>query len=423
MGPILIFDKSALQSFSIDESVWLDNYFLTNITPLFYVETLADLSLPNPPKPPEQIISELAAKTPRALPNVHHGRLVLGNLLGQPVETNHGRPIVDRGVTKRAPDGKIGVHFDESPESKAMSRWHKKEYHEIEREFARQWRQTLDILSFDSAIGIVKNIIPSGQRFTTLEQIKGFIDEFVHGNSKELLILAFDFLGISDSSRQTILARWEKEGRSPFDKFAPYAAYIFKIDLLFYIGALRGFIAKERPTNKVDLAYLYYLPFCHVFVSGDKLHSRTAPLFLRKDQTFISAKDFKEGLTKINEHYLQFQDEIAEIGVMKYAPYPPLEIESSIHKLWDLHCPSWRKSASNLSKPDQSSPKSDSSLLKHLKKVREESEVIDPKILESMDEADHVIVSHMIPVQRGSWRILPKGIENKNQNGNIPNGK
>ncbi len=54
MGPILIFDKSALQSFGIDESVWLDNYFLTNITPLFYVETLADLSLPNPPKPAEK---------------------------------------------------------------------------------------------------------------------------------------------------------------------------------------------------------------------------------------------------------------------------------------------------------------------------------------------------------------------------------
>ena len=43
MGPITIFDKSALQALSIDETVWLEAYFLNNVTPLFYVETLADL--------------------------------------------------------------------------------------------------------------------------------------------------------------------------------------------------------------------------------------------------------------------------------------------------------------------------------------------------------------------------------------------
>jgi hypothetical protein len=35
--------KSALQALSIDEAVWLEAHFLTNVTPLFYVETLADL--------------------------------------------------------------------------------------------------------------------------------------------------------------------------------------------------------------------------------------------------------------------------------------------------------------------------------------------------------------------------------------------
>ena len=45
MGPNTIFDKSALQALSIDETVWLEAYFLSNVTPLFYVETLADLYL------------------------------------------------------------------------------------------------------------------------------------------------------------------------------------------------------------------------------------------------------------------------------------------------------------------------------------------------------------------------------------------
>ena len=44
MGPITLFDKSFLQSLSLDESVWFDHFFLTNVAPIFYVETLADLN-------------------------------------------------------------------------------------------------------------------------------------------------------------------------------------------------------------------------------------------------------------------------------------------------------------------------------------------------------------------------------------------
>ena len=35
--------ESALQALSVDEANWLDNFFMTNITPLFFAETLADL--------------------------------------------------------------------------------------------------------------------------------------------------------------------------------------------------------------------------------------------------------------------------------------------------------------------------------------------------------------------------------------------
>lgn len=41
MGPILIFDKSALQALRLREAVLLNTLFLTNLTPLFYVETLS----------------------------------------------------------------------------------------------------------------------------------------------------------------------------------------------------------------------------------------------------------------------------------------------------------------------------------------------------------------------------------------------
>lgn len=43
IGPIFLFDKSFLQSLSVDESVWFNNFFICNVCPIFYCETLADL--------------------------------------------------------------------------------------------------------------------------------------------------------------------------------------------------------------------------------------------------------------------------------------------------------------------------------------------------------------------------------------------
>jgi hypothetical protein len=34
-GPIIIFDKSSLESLNLDEAVLLDNFYMSNITPLF----------------------------------------------------------------------------------------------------------------------------------------------------------------------------------------------------------------------------------------------------------------------------------------------------------------------------------------------------------------------------------------------------
>ena len=60
-GPSLIFDKSVLQALNPDEAMWLDNFYITNITPLFFVETLADLEKEvQAGRTPEQVVGNLA---------------------------------------------------------------------------------------------------------------------------------------------------------------------------------------------------------------------------------------------------------------------------------------------------------------------------------------------------------------------------
>jgi hypothetical protein len=57
-------------------------------------------------------------------------------------------------------------------------------------------------------------------------------------------------------------------------------------------------LVSQKPTNFIDAQYLYYLPFCHVFVSGDKLHKRLVPELLGPEQRFLSADDLKHELAE-----------------------------------------------------------------------------------------------------------------------------
>jgi len=85
--PILIFDKSALQGLSVDETVMLEQFFLVNITPVFFIETLADLQKVDPSgRSPDAVVRDLAGKTPdNPYPNVFHRTLLVNDLLGYAV--------------------------------------------------------------------------------------------------------------------------------------------------------------------------------------------------------------------------------------------------------------------------------------------------------------------------------------------------
>ena len=97
---------------------------------------------------------------------------------------------------------------------------------------------------------------------------------------------------------------------------------------------------------------------------------------------------------------------------MQFTSYPPVDFQSSLQKLWDTHCPGWRNNVANRSKQRKKNFDS-AELLKHLKETSNQSHPVDANVIKTMDEADHVIMKHSMPVQRGKWRTLPQGIENK----------
>jgi len=411
MGPLLIFDKSALQSFSLDESVWLENFFLTNITPLFFVESLADLDKEvDEGKTPEDVVGALASKTPvnGSFSNVHHALMFESDLMGSPIKMDM-RAIIHRGITKQAPTGEISVFYKQSPEEAAFQRWTDREFQEVEREVAKKWRAALSNLNFGSMIGIVKNIVPAGTQFSDMEAVKSFVDEFVKGKDKALLDLTFIVLGIREDVSKAITARWQKEGSPPLNIFAPYVSYALSVDLFLYLCMNSSFIAKERPSNKIDFSYLYYLPFCRVFVSNDNLHARTAPFFMKKGQKFLKGQDLKVGLKELDDYYSKLPEDVKQKGVMSFASYPPRDINTFVGELFNELGWSWQKDAEKKDKGTDLPP--DEELIKRFKDIEDNAQILKDQKSVTSDGADSVFFQRFSKVKKGKWHILPKGIE------------
>ena len=411
LGTILIFDKSTLHSLNIDESCWLDNFYRANITPLFFVETLADLEKEVARgRTPGEVVGNLAYKTPvcGALPNMHHASIGVADLLGQRIEIR-GVPIIAGGVPVTTGDQR-GVLYKQPPEMEALSRWQKGEFLYVERLFAKLWRRALSGLDLEASYHRFGRFFTEGCKPRQFTEVKTLVDRLLHqdGRRYEMLRLACDLLGVSDVVRQRIIAGWKTQGGPYLQDFAPYATHVLSVDLFFFLALAADLISLRRPSNKIDLAYLYYLPFCMVFASNDKLHENTVPLFLRDNQTFVKGTELKADLRNLDEYYSNLPEEIRVQGIMRFAPYPPLEGEYLVSRLWDRFLPKWRAHAAE--RTDVSKDK-EKEIIEGLRQFKEEVGKDEPQPPIEMDNADHVILERKVPVRRGKWRLLPPEVE------------
>lgn len=406
-GPIIIFDKSALEGLNVDEALWLDNFFLTNITPLFFVETLADLQKRLVRgRTPEQVVGNIALKTPQieSSPNISHLQLCLSNLLGGNIKMC-GFPVLG-GAIQTITGDKRGIIFNQPPELQALQRWQHGEFLQVEHEFARQWRRNLSGLDLEEICKRFKQFLKEAKP-KSLAETKAFVDRMIHkhGGRYSFLKVACELLGVPQHLRPKVIERWKLTGAPHFSDFAPYAAYVLSVDLFFYFSLAAGLISPSRPSNKIDIAYLYYLPFCMVFTSNDNLHEKAAPLFLRKDQVFIPGVKLKADLKKLDEHYSQLPDHVKETGIMRFAQDPPVEGDYLITALWDRFLPRWRKA-----KPVQMSEEAEKRLVEHLRQLAH-AEIDNTSKPVSTQEANHVIIKRQVPARKGKWRIVPPEVE------------
>jgi hypothetical protein len=301
-SPTIIFDKSAFQSLSRREHAQRFFRYEENITPILLREILADLAKTYPEKSPEEAVQVLAQKFlgSGGFINTDYRKLCLGHLTGWGHFEMVRRPVLDDYSRVREPDGSISLYVGPTAANEAIMRWADAEFSERERRSAAGLRAKAASLSLDALYGRLRQhhvLIPRPKR---IAEIATIADDLLIRPELQWAFIDWMMaqLGFEPRLRSEVEQRWLSLGRPLLAKFAPYAHHCARVLLLLLIG-MRHKILSDRKTNRLDAEYLFYTPFCDVFVSGDRLHRQLAPMVLDEKQTFVWIDKFKSKMQKL----------------------------------------------------------------------------------------------------------------------------
>jgi hypothetical protein len=157
-----------------------------------------------------------------------------------------------------------------------------------------------------------------------------------------------------------------------------------------------------KASHQIDLAYLYYLPFCAVFSSRDNFHVQVAPLFMHPAQQFVHGDDLKADLKKLDELYLRLPKETLEEGLYSFAPAPPDDSSYLTTRLWDAYLPAWRKDSGAAAEVSEDIKKA---LMELTEKYRQATPASHGAVVGTDDLAFAEISRQIKPVKGDYFRI------------------
>lgn len=347
-GPTLIYDKSTLQGLTEKEAHWLHRHFHCIITPTIYMEVLADLKKePRSGKSAEEEVATIVKKIPSYAftPSMFYRDLLMEDLMAGPLEMA-GRPYMGGGKKVRHPDGSYGVFYDERPEAKAFRLWSERKFDEMARLSAKEWRDALSRLDLEHRKKSFSWMKMHLEGLRSAEEILEYIEKALNLDPYRMLLNALEFFQVPERHHDEILNRWIRGGGKNLPQHIPYVCHVLKIDLFFTFLLVKDLISDNRPSHHVDFTYFYYLPFCIIFSSDDKLHKKYAPMLLNSKQKFIEKSLLKNGLAELVTYYAELSQDTLNMGYARYAKYPPLDKPLIISNIYDECCGyDWRSYA------------------------------------------------------------------------------
>jgi hypothetical protein len=247
--------------------------------------------------------------------------------------------VVDTGELLNAPNGQKVIKIHPSLEADALDRWKEGNFTEVDKLISKFWREQTTRPNI--LIDLQKYLRSEGPEFKNLETQEDILNLInIAFENRELHVSLLDMVikefGIPQSSASEIFYRWETSVDKDLRKFAPYSFFCLTVKILFNICLLKNIIG-PRATNLLDLEYIYYLPFCRVFVSDDSFHEKLVPTLLTSGQLFLTGKEIKEDLIKIAQAKLTLSD----VDLNRAHSEPPRIKELLIYKIWNHMLLEW----------------------------------------------------------------------------------
>lgn len=301
MGPTLLADKCSIQSLAPEELYSVGSVFYLNVPPILIQEIAGDLKKKSKHGPQHEIgvlAKKLNCCVPEASINLHYVFLCEGELLGLPVPQD-GQTVIGGGQRITAPDGKTLVFLDEHPDEATLRRWCNGEVTPEDEAFAEKLRSTTKKVNLEAMVQSFQPSLKGLPRLKNLHDVARSVDHHLATTDQfKSLCTAMDCLKLQESKREEAARRWETLRPTSLRAFAPYTFSIYRAIHIFTVG-MGCRVIGTRATNQLDLEYLFYLPFCHIFSSGDNFVIEMSRVLMRPGQLFVDADTLKGDMRAI----------------------------------------------------------------------------------------------------------------------------
>ncbi len=298
----ILFDKSVIESLKPDKARELAEIYSVVLPPILIDEMISMLAKEKKgARDPEKILKSIARKSINSSLVLPHARLLAKkNLLGETIPVD-GRVLFMGGELFRQRDGAFGMHYDTTKDKKPLLDWSRGKFSSYRGKASdiRHRQHEFDYKKYHNESSDVFNRLP---KFKTMGEFTEWFDNIHLANmSPERLFNMIMQDLLNDKEKAKVKENWKRSGKTPQELF-PYAFHYARVNHWFFgaIGMVRnsGLTSKEAKFH-IDIQYLYYLPFCKIFTTSDKLLFAAAQVFKLPGQSIVSGTEVKEDLAKI----------------------------------------------------------------------------------------------------------------------------
>ncbi|MGH2638616.1 MAG: hypothetical protein ACRDF4_04960, partial [Rhabdochlamydiaceae bacterium] len=381
-GPAFVLDKSTLQGLSFDDVVMLTRYYRHPIPPILLRELTSDLVKEARGKSDQEMkkkVAFLAAQVSLShwavLPDAY--KMACNELLSVDVKIpmNGAQAPCDRAVAVTTPQMGRGFFLDEHPMLAMLRNWANENFSDEDLRKAKTIRDedsSVDLVSLYQGIEEETEEEAKVSAFGSLCEAVEYADAvcFFHKTPRQVILqVARHFFQDHTGHIGTVMRHWRRKGRPELRYFAPYAMYVYRVEIVYHYCLLGGFIKRGKKSKAhLDMQYFYYLPFCQVFSSDDKEIVQLFPFFQRPDQEFVTKADLQRDLKNLSVYLTRLSEEESISFYEEFGPYPP-DLEGSFTvNMWKKFMRPREKQAGKRSRP---SPEAEVEIKEQFREIQE----------------------------------------------------